>query len=150
MLMWWWPRLPSALLPVIFVHLFGDVAVGAVGAVDEFELLFGLFAFAHFFQRAPQVIDQLFLFIVEDELLLDGPLERARGQLVHAPARVALAEIIHRFDLAVRIGLGPLKLLDRFADLSRLKIKLAQLETDLQIGWEPPDTLLAFGELKGL
>ena len=49
----------------------------------------------------------------------------------------------------MRIALGLLEFLDGFPDFAGLKIKRAHLEADGEVGREPLDAALAFGNLKG-
>src|SRR5665213_1370511 len=101
----------NSLPGIIRIHLRADVAVADVRFVDDLELLDGLLFFAHAFQHAAEVVNQVLLFLVKAGLFLDGVLQRARREVEHFPFRKTLREITHRGEPFVRILLRLLKLL---------------------------------------
>src|SRR6266511_4546283 len=107
------------------IHLRRAVLVTDVGFVNQFELLDGFLLFAPPFQHAAERINKFLLFVVERQLFLDGVLQRAGGEVVHAAASEALPKVTHSLDSPVRIVLGLLKLGNRLADLACLEVKLA-------------------------
>ena len=130
------------------IHLRANVAVGHVGFVDDEELFDGLGLFAHLLEHAAEIVDEVFLFVVERGLFLDGVLEGAHGGIVHVPLGETLCEHAHGGEALVGVALRLLKFCRGLADLTGLEIQLAQLKFDGEVGGVFLGALLGFGELE--
>ena len=112
------------------------------------ELFDGLGFFAHLFEHAAEVVDQILLFVIERGFFLDGVLEGAHGGVVHAALGEALGEITHGRNALVGILLGFLEFADGFANHAGFKIQLAQFEPDAHVGGIFFHPLPAFGQFE--
>ena len=104
--------------------------------------------FADRLEESAELVDEVFLFVVEDGLSLSAFWRvRTAERFMHA-AGEALGEVVQRPDAFVRVLLRLLKFLDGFGNLAGLEIERAHLKADGQVGGIAHHPLLAFADQK--
>ena len=88
-----WSFINPLLLLLVYTFVFTYVLENKTAGIQPYALFMfcGILPFAGFLKHAGQIVDQVFLFLIEHQFFLDGTLEGADRQFVHVPAGETLA-----------------------------------------------------------